>query len=170
MAHRKLVLYKSVIYASLIFMFGITLISCSGSENSSENLESQPSPSFIVTPTFRFGNPIENETQALIAANSGLRSDFEYSEPLNTIFARKMSFSDSSEFTGSSAEPAPKTVWLIVYFNDKWQSISHNPRITPDPPFRGCVFVIINAEDGLLVGNGGPLMKGKVEKCKSTAG
>jgi len=104
---------------------------------------------------YRFGNPVENELQALVAAKPGLKTSFGYVEPLGVVSAEELSYDEAGKIVGSSAEPRPAgVVWLIIYHNNEWQYLTHNPRYTPDPPFRGCVFVIIDARDGALIGVG----------------
>jgi len=48
------------------------------------------------TPTFRFGVPIESESNALIAAQSGLRASFDYTESLTVVKVEQMSFGEYS--------------------------------------------------------------------------
>jgi hypothetical protein len=117
------------------------------------------------TPTFRFGVPVENEAHALIAARSGLIRSFTYTEPLTVVKVEKMSFGDYGKFVGASNNrPIDTQVWLIIYFDDQWQSKAPMPGVTPPPPFHGCVSVAINAADGLPLEVGG-LNSGKIPEC-----
>jgi len=118
------------------------------------------------TPTFRFGVPVENKTQALIAAQSGLIRSFDYTEPLTVVKVEQMSFTEYSKFVGTSNDrPTDTQVWLIIYFDDNWQSKAPMPGITPPPPFHDCVYVAINAADGMPLEVGGPLQSSKIAEC-----
>ena len=117
------------------------------------------------TPTFRFGVPIESESNALIAAQSGLSTSFDYTEPLTVVKVEQMSFGEYSKFVGASNNrPADTQVWLVIYFDKQWQ-VGPRPMGTPPPPFHGCVYVAINAADGLPLEVGGPLQLGKITEC-----
>ncbi|MGD0613321.1 MAG: hypothetical protein ABSB41_17625 [Anaerolineales bacterium] len=115
---------------------------------------------------FHFGDPVVNESQAHIAAQSALRASFNYMEPLTVVEVKPMSYLDYSNFIGTANDmPTGTQVWLIVYFDNQWQFIPSTPRVTPVPPFRGCVSVAINAADGLALRVGGPLQTGKIPEC-----
>ncbi|HEY5159392.1 MAG TPA: hypothetical protein VII93_15635 [Anaerolineales bacterium] len=115
------------------------------------------------TPTFRVGVPVESESNALIAAQSGLRTSFDYIEPLTVVRVEQMSFGEFSKFVGASSNsPTDMQVWLIIYLDDQWQ-IGPRPMGTPPPPFHGCVYVAINAADGLPVEVSGPVYLGITE-------
>jgi len=117
------------------------------------------------TPTFRFGVPVESESHALIAAQSGLRASFDYIEPLTVVKVEQMSFEEYSKFVRSSNNRQMGTqVWLIIFFDDQWQFIGPGPNVTPPPPFHGCVSVAINAADGLTLEVGG-LQLGIITEC-----
>ncbi len=117
------------------------------------------------TPTFRFGVPVESEAYALIAAHSGLVRSFDYSEPLTVVKVEKMNYLEYSKFIGASGNrPTDTHVWMIIYFDDQWQSKSPMPGVTPYPPFHGCVSVAINYADGLPLEVGG-LQSGKIPEC-----
>jgi hypothetical protein len=115
------------------------------------------------TPTFRFGVPVESESNALIAAQSGLRASFDYTEPLIVVKVDQMSFREYSKFVGTSNNrPADMQVWLVIYFDNQWQVGSRPPGIAP-APFHGCVYVAINAADGMPLEIGGPVYLGITE-------
>ena len=115
------------------------------------------------TPTFRFGVPLESESNALIAAQSGLRASFDYTEPLTLVKVEQMSFGEYSKFVGTSNNrPADIQVWLVIYFDDQWQ-VGPRPLGTAPPPFHGCVYVAINAADGMPLEIGGPVYLGITE-------
>jgi hypothetical protein len=117
------------------------------------------------TPTFRFGVAVENKAQALIGAQSGLIQSFDYTEPLTVVKVEQMSFAEYSKFVGTSNNrPLEMQVWLIIYFDDQWQSKSPMPGVTPYPPFHGCVSVAINAADGMPLEVGG-LHFGIIPEC-----
>jgi hypothetical protein len=72
-------------------------------------------------------------------------------------------------------------VWFVLYFNNEWQSSFAVPANayneqgqlvpvpldarTPQPSFRGCVTVVINAENGEPVEASGPLLTGLIPEC-----
>jgi hypothetical protein len=117
------------------------------------------------TPTFRFGVPVDNESNALIAAQSGLRASFDYTEPLTVVKVEQMSFGEYSKFVGTSNNrPADTQVWFVIYFDKQWQ-VGPRPMGTPPPPFHGCVYVAINAADGMPLEVGGPLQSSKIAEC-----
>jgi hypothetical protein len=117
------------------------------------------------TPTFQFGVPVESESNALIAAQSGLKASFAYIEPLTVVKVEQMSFGDFRKFTGSSNNrPADIQVWLVIYFDDQWQ-VNSSPPGTPPAPFHGCVYVAINAADGMPLEVGGPVQPDQITGC-----
>lgn len=116
--------------------------------------------------TFRFGDLVQTESQALIAAQSSLSPRFNSLEPPTVVEVNPMSYLDYSNFIGTSNDrPTGTHVWLIIYFDNQWRYVSPNPKDTPIPPFRGCLFVAINAADGLTLYAGGPLPLGKISEC-----
>jgi hypothetical protein len=118
-----------------------------------------------ITPTFRFGVPVESKSNALIAALSGLRASFTYTEPLIVVKVEQMSFEEYYKFVDASNDrPADMQVWLVIYFDDQWQ-VGPRPLGTPPPPFHGCVSVAINAADGMPLEVSGPLQSGKITEC-----
>jgi hypothetical protein len=117
----------------------------------------------VTTPTFPFGVPVEGESNALIAAQLGLRASFDYTEPLTVVKVEQMSFGEYSQFVGASNDrPADTQVWLVIYFDNLWQ-VGSRPMGTPPPPFHGCVYVAINAADGMPLEVGGPVQLGITE-------
>lgn len=130
---------------------------------------------------FRFGVPIENEENALIAAQSGLRTSYRYSEPLTVITVEKLSYEEYSRQINQPLNgPSGLTVWLIIYQSNEWTSNLPSPteyindqgqvvplptNMVPSSQFRGCVYVAINADDGSLVEVGGPLQQGILTEC-----
>ena len=131
---------------------------------------------------FHFGDPVENDSQAQIAAQSALRASFDYAEPLTVIKAEKMSYGEYTKQIGQPLnQSADLQVWFVLYYNDNWKSNFTVPSVayndqeqitpvplgarTPQPPFRGCVYVAVNAENGSPVEVGGPLSKGILTDC-----
>lgn len=131
--------------------------------------------------TFRFGVPVESEENALIAAQSGLRTSYRYREPLTVITVEKLSY---EEYYKKINQPlndlSGLTVWLIIYQSNEWTSNLPSPteyindqgqvvplptNMVPSSQFRGCVYVAINADDGSLVEVGGPLQQGIFTEC-----
>jgi hypothetical protein len=172
-------------YAILITFFLIGLSACANATNSSRVTDDVSSPTNIPQDTlqaFRFGLPIESEANALIAAQAGLRTSFEYIEPLKVVEVKQMSYGEYRQQIGQPLnQPADLKVWLVVYFSNEWQSnfTMHTTALndqeelvpvppearTPPPPFRGCVVVAINAADGTPVEVGGPLQTGIMAEC-----
>jgi len=137
-------------------------------------------PTPAPTQTFRFGDSVETTEQALIAAPSALSRSFNYVEPLVVITVKQGNPEEFSMWAGSSS-PAPKKVWVVVYFNTAWKSTFTAPSsfayddqgvvvtippemLTPPPPFRGCVVVVINASNGETMSVGG-LPQGNIPEC-----
>jgi len=115
---------------------------------------------------FRFGVPVENESQALSAAEAGLGTGFRYSQPLKVVAVEETSYGAYSQLMGGGSDrPADLKIWLVVYRNEAWQSIASRPDVTPSPLFHGCVAVAINAADGLLLEVGGPVEKSQNMEC-----
>jgi len=126
----------------------------------------QPFPSAETRTTYRFGDPVENESQALIAAESNLRTAFNYIETLKAVTVEETTYGDYSKLIGSSSgHPADMKTWLVVYFNDHFQSKAPTPGVTPSPPFRGCVSVLIDSKNGEGMEIGGPLSAGVIPGC-----
>jgi len=174
-----------IIYAISTSILLITLSACTNPANSNSVTADRSSPTTVPqvnSQTFRFGDPVNSEAQALIAARAGLGSTFEYTEPLKVIEVKQMSY---GEYSKQIQQPlngsADLKVWLVVYFSNKWQSnyTVHNTALndqqvlvpvppearTPPPPFRGCVVEAINASDGTPVEAGGPLQPGIMAGC-----
>ncbi len=120
------------------------------------------------TPTheFRFGVPVETQSDALIAAGSGLRASFDYAEPLTLISAEQTTFGEYSKtFQAGSGRPDDLKVWLVIYFDKAWQAHPPGPNTTALPAFPGCMGVVIDAGDGTALEVGGPLQKGVIAGC-----
>ena len=155
--------------AILISLLSIGLSACTAPIDSNRVADGQPvltNGPQETSQAFRFGVPVENETHALIAAQAGLRTSFNYVEPLTVVKVEQMSYGEYSQQVGQSINrPADMKVWLVIYFNDKWQNIPPRPDVTPYPPFRGCVYVSINADDGSPLEIGGSLEVGRMTEC-----
>ncbi len=156
-------------YAILIGLLSIGLSACAAPIDSNRVADGQPVLTNVPQETsqaFRFGVPVESESHALIAAQAGLRTGFNYIEPLTVVKVEQMSYGEYSKQVGASGNrPLDMMVWLVVYFDDEWQSIPPVPGATPLPPFRGCVYVSINADDGSPLEIGGPLELGRMTEC-----
>jgi hypothetical protein len=164
MQHTRSTKFKVIIdYAILIGLLSIGLSACATPIDSNRVADGQPVLTNVpqeTSPAFRFGVPVESELHALIAAQAGLRTAFEYIEPLTVVKVEQLSYGEYSQQVGQSINrPADMKVWLVIYFNDEWQSIPPRPDVTPSPPFRGCVYVAINADDG------SPLEIGRMTEC-----
>jgi hypothetical protein len=146
----------------------VGLSACSNPKNSnslSDKSAITPVPQ-ATSRAFRFGDPVESEANALIAAESGLRSGFKYVEPLKVVKVEQMSYGEYSKLEGqSNNHPADLKMWFVVYFDQEWQNIPPRPDVKPSPPFRGCVSVAISADDGLLLEVGGPVQTGIIKEC-----
>ncbi len=155
--------------AILIAFLSVGLSACANPTNSSGVTDDMPSPTNVPKETsqaFRFGVPVESEANALIAAQAGLRRTFEYAGPLTVVEVKQMSYGEySKQIEQLLNQPADLKVWLVIYFNDEWQTKPPATGVTPFPPFRGCVFVAINAADGSPVEAGGPLQAGVMTEC-----
>jgi hypothetical protein len=115
-------------------------------------------------PPYTFGDPVESESHAMIAAESGLRASFQYTDPLILIKTEQMSYGEYSQFVGASlSRSSDLQVWLVIFYDHQWQVKS--PPGTPPPPFQGCVSVAIDAVDGSPLEIGGPLPFGLITQC-----
>jgi len=162
--------YRVIIsYAILIGLLSICFSACASPIDSNRVADGQPVLTNVPQETsqaFRFGVPVESESHALIAAQAGLRTSFNYIEPLSVVKVEQMSYGEYSKRIGQPINrPADMQVWLVIYFNNEWQSIPPRPDVTPSPPFRGCVVVSINADDGSPLEIGGPLEIGRITEC-----
>jgi|CXWL01.1.fsa_nt_gi hypothetical protein len=130
---------------------------------------------------FRFGVPVESKEHALIAAQSGLRTAYTYVEPLTVVTVERLSYGEYAKRVNQPLNnPTDLPVWFIVYFNNEWQSTLPDPteyindqgqtvplptEMVPSSQFRGCLYMVINADDGSLVEVGGSLQKGIMPEC-----
>lgn len=103
--------------------------------------------------------------QATIATQNALKRSFTYIEPLTVIRLGKMNYEEYTiqiNQTAGASQPKDLKVWFFLYYNKGWKS---KPPV-PDPPsFHGCVWVVVNTENGMPVEVGGPLNKGIVNEC-----
>lgn len=154
---------------TMMMCIAIGLSACSRpilSGTAATNRPSQARTGQETSEAFRFGVPVESASHALIAAEAGLGTGFNYTEPLTVVTVQQMTYGEYSKWIGAgSNRPADLKVWLVVYFDSTWQSTPSRPKDTPTPPFRGCVSVVINAADGSWLDIGGPLEKGKMAEC-----
>ncbi len=117
----------------------------------------------VPTPThaFRFGDPIEGEADALIAAKRALRANFDYFDALTVVSVEQMAYDEYSQrFAEALGGPAGMQVWLVIYFDRAWSVLA--VRI---PAFPGCMRVVIKASDGSPLKVAGPLRKGMIAAC-----
>ena len=104
--------------------------------------------------------------QAPEIALSVLRESFTYVEPLKVVQEGEMSYGEFGNLMKESIDrPAELRVWAVFFYNETWQYIPLPQTLTPFPPFRGCVTVIINLVDGLPIGASGPLSKDILHEC-----
>ena len=110
--------------------------------------------------------------QAQIAAQNALKNSFTYIEPLTVIRLEKMSYGEYATQINQPpnqpkdleflSQPKDLKVWFILYYNKEWKS---KPPVS-NPSFSGCVWVVIDAENGRPVEVGGPLSIGIVnDEC-----
>ncbi|MGD0612234.1 MAG: hypothetical protein ABSB41_12040 [Anaerolineales bacterium] len=127
---------------------------------------SSPNGSVETSQAFQFSVPVDSKTHALIAAKSALRGSFDYTKPLTVVSVDQANFGEASSRIGEPVNGSPDLqVWLVIYYNDEFQAHAPTPRETPSPPYRGCAFAIVNANDGLPVEIGGPLLPGIIAEC-----
>lgn len=104
--------------------------------------------------------------QAPEIALSTLRESFTYVEPLKVVQEGEMSYGEFGRLMSESIDrPAELRVWAAFYYNETWQYIPLPQTLTPFPPFRGCVTVIVNLVDGSPMGASGPLSLGILPEC-----
>ena len=153
----------------MIAVYAISLSACAGPRTSNTAATNGPLPTPALqaaSQAFRFGDPVESESHALIAAQAALGNSFGYSEPLTAVSVEPISYGEySKRMGGGSDRQADMKTWLVLYFDKQWQAIPPRPDVVPSPPFRGCVSVVINAADGLPLEVGGPVQPGRVAQC-----
>jgi DNA-binding CsgD family transcriptional regulator len=104
--------------------------------------------------------------QAPDIALSVLKESFAYAEPLKVVKEGEMSYGEFGKLMMESIDrPTELRVWVVVYYNETWQYIPIPQTLTPFPPFRGCVTVIVNLVDGSPMGASGPLSQGILPEC-----
>jgi DNA-binding CsgD family transcriptional regulator len=104
--------------------------------------------------------------QAPDIALSVLRESFTYVEPLKVVKEGEMSYREFGRLMKESIDrPTELRVWAAFYYDETWQYIPLPQTLTPFPPFRGCVTVIINLVDGSPIGASGPLSQGILPEC-----
>jgi hypothetical protein len=95
-----------------------------------------------------------------------LGESFTNDRPLKVIQEGEMSYAEFGKTMRETIDrPADLRVWVAVYFNEVWQYRAFPATLTPVPPFRGCVTVIINLVDGSPIAARGPLGKGILPGC-----
>lgn len=120
------------------------------------------------TPTheFRFGLPVENQADALIAAGTALRGTFDYAEPLSVVSTEQTTWGEYGQrFGAGSDRPADLKIWLVIYFDRQWQAHTSDSAAPAVPAYSGCVVVVIDAKDASSLEVGGPLRKGIIAAC-----
>jgi hypothetical protein len=162
--------FKSRLSGAITVTFlTFSMSACAGLTTSNTPTSSTPNQTAMPQETsqpFRFGVPVESESQALIAAEAALRSSFDYAKPLTVVKVEQTTYGDYSKRMGAGSDrPPDMKIWLVIYLDSQFQSIAPRPDVTPSPPFRGCVSVVVNAADGLPMETGGPLQQGKVAEC-----
>ncbi len=136
-----------------IVILSTGLISCSNQTNSNE-----------AKTDYHFGNPIQNNNDAQIAAQSALRANFDYNNSLLVLKTQEISYGDyAKQINQPLNQSADLKVWFVLYYNKEWKSKSSNS----NSAFGGCVYVAVNSNDGSPVEVGGPLGVGIVNECDS---
>jgi DNA-binding CsgD family transcriptional regulator len=110
-----------------------------------------------------------NPTMVLRASEialSALKESFAYTGSLKVVKEEEMSYGEVGRLMRETINrPAELRVWFAAYFNEMWQYKPLPASLTPFPPFRGCVTVIINLVDGEPVAVSGPLSKDILLEC-----
>lgn len=153
-------LYAAVLLAVLLG------VSCAPQQGQTGVEATQPAVPQETTQGFRFGVPVENESQVLIAAEAALRGSFDYAEPLSVVEVEQTTYGDYSKRMGAGSDrPPDMEIWFVIYLDSHFQSLAPRPDVTPSPPFHGCVAVVVNAADGLPMETGGPVEKSQNVEC-----
>ncbi len=104
---------------------------------------------------FRFDSPIQDRTQAVIAAQAILGSTRLHSKQIPQVASvQELSLAEVQQRmpeAGSSLQgdrPADARVWLVI-LKGKWQVFPPDPShtITPAPASEGCVYVLMDANE-----------------------
>jgi hypothetical protein len=116
---------RRIICPIFLAFLSIGPAACANPTNSSQVTDIKPSATAgpeEISQAFRFGVPVENEANAIIAAQVGLKTGFEYTALPRVVKVEQMSYGEYSK--------PPVT------------------GVTPSPPFPGCVYVATSALDG----------------------
>lgn len=105
---------------------------------------------------YREGQPLTSKLQAAIAGQAGVnQSRLRSTIPARAVLAEKTSLSEAYkrvEQPGTyiyEERPGSTEVWFVL-LEGKWQVTPPDPRlpVTPREPGLGCVFVILDAQEG----------------------
>ncbi|TAH51986.1 MAG: hypothetical protein EYC68_08675 [Chloroflexota bacterium] len=133
---------------------------CSTSEEIN-NLDSISEPTLAA---FQFGEPITTKQQAVIAARLGINaSRLHFVGEPRAVRVEEMTRKQAEQIVRSSNQgaidatsPTDLPVWFVVF-----ESIYHitppGPDASPLPQKHGCVFVILNSQDGAPLQVGGEI-------------
>ena len=110
--------------------------------------------------------------QATIAAQNTLKNRFTYYGLPKVIRLEKMSYEEYAIQINQPpnqpndlkilSQPKDLKVWFFVFYNKSWKS---KPPTPDTSSFLGCVWVVVNAENGSPVEVGAPLSTGIVNEC-----
>ena len=159
----------------LFISLTILLVSCQA------NLAPQPTATFAPTNTpvppaitsqvfsndYHVGNPVENDSQAQIAALEVLKASFTYIEPLIVVMVEKMNYGEAKQLIEQPlTKEADLKIWMVIYFNNEWNIARPDLNGTPLPVVSGCIYMVIKADNGDPVEAGGPINIKGFSKCE----
>lgn len=108
---------------------------------------------------YQWDTPVRNKMEAVIASRRNLDTAIYmfYTEEPTVVSVEEMRREDALKRVAQpsviniyEARSGDMNVWLVI-FEGEWQMIvppaAEHPVATPEPPSRGCVYVIIDAND-----------------------
>ena len=154
---RSRILYAGILLALLITGLAISLLLYIRLTSVAYH---SPIPAATLA-AFQSGVPIENPTQALVAAQLYLGTTRLYAmgeilpyDAQSVRYAEALACTTQPGTTDYTSHPEDARVWLVL-FEGQWQIESLFQDTTPVAPQPGCVYVILNAQDGSGMGAGG---------------
>ena len=148
---------------TLLLSLVVALSGCVNNiDNSNDTTYLTPIPNATIA-AYRAGEPITNRLQAVIYARAMIDTTrLHYLEEPKVVSADEVTleYAKSQRLSAPSYENDDRLgntkVWFVV-FQGVWQVIPPDPdhNITPEPPFEGCVFVIIDKKDIMRTELGG---------------
>ena len=108
---------------------------------------------------------LRSAAQARAAAQADLASAYSSQGAPRLVSLEQTTFARAAQLLGLPAVNLQEKVWLGLWYNDAWQLLWFSSLTAPAPTFRGCIAVIVNADDGTLMDLRGPVRPGVRVEC-----